>query len=98
MFYVVFRTPYSVVDYLYVSFSGLITSVGEESRFFCYRVLVKMLFLFGEVFSCFWCLGSAVLFYCGTNWAFNIIIYRIQRIAGLINVIVGSMITNKRRC
>ena len=34
MFYVVFRTPYSVVDYLYVSFSGLITSVGEESQFF----------------------------------------------------------------
>ena len=37
---------YSVVSYLYVSFSGLISSVGEYAE----------------------------LFYCGTPWAFHIII------------------------
>ena len=34
-------SSYSIVSYLYVSFSGLITSVGEERAiFFCYRLLV----------------------------------------------------------
>ena len=48
---------YSVVIYLYVSFSGLFTSVGEEGAdFVCYRLLVFMWFLLGEVTSSSWCL------------------------------------------
>ena len=37
---------YSFVSYIYVSCSGSITSIGE---FFCYHLLVIMLFLFGGV-------------------------------------------------
>ena len=36
---------------LYASFSGLITSVGEERAIFCYRLLVIMWFLFGGLSS-----------------------------------------------
>ena len=52
----------------YLIFSGSITSVGEEREkelfFFCYRLLVIMCFLFGEVSS--GSLGWSELFYCGT--------------------------------
>ena len=66
---------YSIVSYLYVSYSESITSVGEERAiFFCYRLLVIMWFLFGGVSSSSWCLGWAALFYCGTPCAFHIII------------------------
>ena len=63
------RILYSFVIYLYVSGSGSITSVGEESC--CLLVIVW--FLFGEVSSSSGCLGWATLFYCGTPWAFHII-------------------------
>ena len=33
-----------------------------------------MWFLFGEVSSSSWCLGWGGLYYCGTTWAFHIII------------------------
>ena len=57
-----------IVSYLYVSCSGSINAVGEERAiFFCYRLLVIMLFLFGEVSSS---LGTE----SGTHWAFNIFI------------------------
>ena len=51
------RIFYSVVSYSNVSFSRLITSVGEGRAFICYRLLVIMWFLFGEVSSSSWCLG-----------------------------------------
>ena len=54
---------YSIDSYLYVSCSGTITSVEE---FVCYRLLVIMWFLFGEVSSSSGYLGWAALFYCGT--------------------------------
>ena len=54
-------------NYLYVSCSGSITSVGEERAYFiCCRLLVVMWFLFGEVHSSSWCLGWVALFNCGT--------------------------------
>ena len=54
----------SVVNYcLNVRFSRLITSVWEErAGFFCYLLLVIVLFLFEEVSSSFVCLGKAALF------------------------------------
>ena len=44
---------YCIVSYLFVRCKGSITSVGEdrESSFVCYRLLVIMWFLFGEVSS-----------------------------------------------
>ena len=47
---------YCIVSYLYVSFSGLITSIGDEKViFFCYRLVnciaIIMWFLFGGVSS-----------------------------------------------
>ena len=41
---------YSIVSYFNVSCNGHITSLGEE----CFRLLVIMWFLFGEVFSSSW--------------------------------------------
>ena len=51
-----------------VSFSRLITSVGEERVFFffCSRVLVIVLFLCEGVAYSSICLGKAALFYCDT--------------------------------
>ena len=45
------RILYSIINYLYVSCSGSITSVGEEreSLFVCYRLLVIIWLLFVEV-------------------------------------------------
>ena len=69
---------YSIVSFLFVSCSGSITSVGEEIAIFCYRLLVIMWFLFGEVSSSSLCLGWAALFYCGISWAFqNTVSFRI---------------------
>ena len=52
------RNLYSDLSYLYVSFSGLITLVGEGRGIFCYLLLVIMSFLFGGVSSSSsWCLG-----------------------------------------
>ena len=65
---------YSIVSYLYVSCSGLITSVGEENYFFCYHLLVIMWFLLGGVSSSSLCLGWVALFNWYTPWAFHIII------------------------
>ena len=49
------------------------TSVGEERVvFFCYILLVILLFLFRGVTSTSGCLGKAASFYCGTPLAFNI--------------------------
>ena len=42
-----------------------------------------MLSLVGEVSSSSWCLGWAVLFYCGTPWAFHIIILVLKFNVGL---------------
>ena len=65
----------SIVSYLYVSCSGLITSFWEErANFVGYRLLAIIWFLFGEVSSSSWCLGWAALFYCCTPWALYIII------------------------
>ena len=47
---------------------------GRESYFVCYHLLVVMWFLFREVFSSSGCFEWAALFYCGTPWAFHIII------------------------
>ena len=64
------RILYSIVSVLYVSCSGSITSVEEvrpnfSASFTCnYVVSVRRGFLF------LW----AALFYCGTHWAFHIII------------------------
>ena len=41
-----------------------------------------MCFLFGEVSSSSGCLGWATLFYCGTPWAFHIIILNISATSG----------------
>ena len=41
-----------------------------------------MWFLFGELSSFSWCLGWAALFYCGTPWAFHIIILNIRKASG----------------
>ena len=69
------RILYSVDSYLYVSFSGSITSVGEErASLSAILLLVIMCFLFGEVSSSCWRLRWAALFYCGTPWAFHIAI------------------------
>ena len=46
-----------IVSNLYVSFSGLITSFGEERELFCYLLPVIMWFLLGGVSSSSWCLG-----------------------------------------
>ena len=55
--------------------SGSITSVGEErANLSAIVYLYIMWFLFGEVSSSSGCLGWATLFYCGTPWAFHIII------------------------
>ena len=45
---------YSIVTYLNVSFSGLITSVGEERANLS---MVYLWFLFGGVSFSSWCLG-----------------------------------------
>ena len=47
---------------------------GRESLFVCYRLLVIMWFLFGEVSSSSRCLGWAVLFDYGIPLAFHIVI------------------------
>ena len=39
-----------------------------------------MWFLFGEVSFSSGCLGWATLFYCGTPWAFHIIIFHLNNI------------------
>ena len=44
-------------------FNLLVTLVEEERAFFCYRLLVVMWFLFGEISFSFWSLGKAALFY-----------------------------------
>ena len=49
-----------------VSFRRLITPVGEGRLFFCYRLVVILLFLFERVSSSSKYLGNAALFYCGT--------------------------------
>ena len=51
MFYIVFYVGYFAVCYLNVSFSGLITTVGEERADFSAidLLLVILWFLFGEV-------------------------------------------------
>ena len=63
------RTSYSIVNYLYVSCSGLFTSDLEERErererelFFCYRLLLIMWFLFGGISSSSWCLGKVAFF------------------------------------
>ena len=50
------RILYSFVSYLYESFSGSITSVGEERELICLLsgLLVIMWFLFREVSSSSW--------------------------------------------
>ena len=52
------RISYSIVSYLYVSFSGLITSVGEERAYFSAIVYMLLFGFFSDgVFSSSWCLG-----------------------------------------
>ena len=64
------RILYSIVSCVYVICSGSITSVGKESA----NLSDIVWFLFGEVSSSSGCLGWAEPFYCGTPWAFHIII------------------------
>ena len=47
-----------------------------------------MCFLFGEVSSSSGCLGWATLFYCGTPWAFHLIILLIVEANELLHVYV----------
>ena len=56
---VAFRVSYYIISYVYVSFSGLITSVGEKRAHFSAiaYLTVIMWFLFGRVSSFSWCLG-----------------------------------------
>ena len=68
------RISYSDLRYLYVNFSGLITSVREEGAIFCKQLLVIMWFLFRGGSSSFCSLELAVLLYSGSTWAFHIII------------------------
>ena len=70
---VLFILVQSVVYYLNVSFSRLITSVGEERAVFVYyRLLVFLLFLFEGVPLPLGALGKAALFNCGTPWTIHI--------------------------
>ena len=69
------RFLYSIVNYLYVSCSGSIASVGEERT----NSLVIMWFLFGDVSSSSWCLGWAALYHCCTPWAFYIFVLLLRR-------------------
>ena len=64
-----------VISYLFVSCSGSIASVKEEreSYFVCYRLLV-MVWLCWERFPLLLVLGIGCVFYCGTPWAFHVII------------------------
>ena len=66
----------SVVGCLCLGCSGSITSVGEERANL--SAIVKCLWLCGFCSrvgsSSSWCLRWAALFYCGTHWAFCIII------------------------
>ena len=57
---------YAIDSYLYLSGSESITSVVEEEHSVCYRLLVIIWFLFGEVSSSSGGLGWTALFYCGT--------------------------------
>ena len=54
----------------------------------CYRLLVIMWFPFGEVSSSSWCLGRAALFYCGTPWAFHVIILNEK----IVNLDIGKVL------
>ena len=76
------RISYSIVSYLYVSFSGLITSVGEEKAIFLLSFTCNYVFFVrgGGRSSYSWCLGYAAIFYYGTPWAFHIIIEQIRKI------------------
>ena len=71
------RFLYYIVNHLYVICNGSMTSVGEERELICllsftfkYVVSVRRGILFG------W----AALFYCGTPWAFHIVISCLQGI------------------
>ena len=66
---------YSVVYHFKVSFSSLITSVGD----FCFRLLVLL------CSSSSGCLGKVALFYCGTLWAFHITILKSGQLHELTN-------------
>ena len=69
------RILYSIVSYLYVSCSGLITVAGEERANLSAEI---MWFLLGEVSSSSGCLGWAALFHRGTPWAVHIIIFNLE--------------------
>ena len=68
MFYIVFCIAWSVVYYLKVNFSTLVTSVWEERELVSLLsiILVIMLLLLEGVSSSSVCLGKAALFYCCT--------------------------------
>ena len=64
------RNLNSFVVYLYVSGSGSIISVGEESQssFVCWCLPVIMWGQFGEISFSSECLGWAALLYCVLLW------------------------------
>ena len=66
---------YSFVCYIYISGSGSITSVGEERELICLLLFTcNYVVSVGDVSSSSGCLGWATVFYCGTPWAFHLII------------------------
>ena len=64
------RILYSIVSYLYDQLPRL----GKRELICLLSFTCIMWFMFGEFSSSSWCLGWAALFYCGTPWAFHIII------------------------
>ena len=77
------RILYFIVSYLYVS----IISVGEERANL--SAVVYLWFLFGEVSPSSWCLGWVALFYCGTPWAYHIIILKLK--LGFMNAFLAAL-------
>ena len=67
---------YSVMPFLLLTFLNVSYCLGwgQESRFFCYRLLVHLWFLFGCGFLFLKVLRilGCVMFYCGTPLAFQI--------------------------
>ena len=60
---------YSIVNYLNVSYSGLITSVWEERAIFQLSITCNYVVSVKGGSSSSWCLGKAELIYCGTPCA-----------------------------
>ena len=73
LFYLEYCLVGFLTVYITASFNRLITSVEEERAvFFCYRLLVILLFLFDREFPNHLCARERLHYFCGTSWAFQI--------------------------